>query len=183
MEYMGSTKHEKSFVDFEQPYEQNIIGLKGIFYFGIGLFVLIVITFALMWVLLDVFEDQKKAEMDVDRNPMAMNERDRLPPEPRIQGAPGFGVESPNGRVNLELGAPQAEYWELQKQWKEVWEHGLKDPHTGAMTSMGINEAKEKFLSEQVKARSGPEADQAAAGSKMYFSDSSSGRRPSEKRR
>jgi hypothetical protein len=183
MEYMGSTKHEKSFVDFEQPYEQNIIGLKGIFYFGIGLFVLIVITFALMWVLLDVFEDQKKAEMDVDRNPMAMKERDRLPPEPRIQGAPGFGVESPNGRVNLELGAPQAEYWELQKQWKEVLEHGLKDPHTGAVTSMGINEAKEKFLSEQVKARSGAEADKAAAGSKMYFSDSSSGRRSSEKRR
>ena len=37
MDFMGSTKHEKSFVDFEQPYEQNVIGLKGIFYFGIGL--------------------------------------------------------------------------------------------------------------------------------------------------
>src|SRR5512134_1586142 len=117
---MGSTKHEKSFVDFEQPYEQNIIGLKGIFYFGIGLFMLIVITFGLMWALLNVFEDQKVEEMDKERNPMAMTERDRLPPEPRLQAAPGFGVEGPNGKVNLELRAPQAEYWELQKQWKVI---------------------------------------------------------------
>ncbi len=180
---MGSTKHEKSFVDFDQPYEQNIIGLKGIFYFGIGLFVLIVITFALMWALLNVFEDQKLEENKAARNPMALEDRERLPPEPRIQGAPGFGVESPDGRVNLELSAPQAEYWELQKQWKVIWEKGQKDPNTGVVTSMGISEAKEKFLSGQVKARSGPEAVEAAAGSKMYFSDSSSGRRPSEKRR
>lgn len=180
---MGSTKHEKSFVDFEQPYEQNIIGLKGIFYFGIGLFMLIVITFGLMWALLNVFEDQKVEEMDKERNPMAMTERDRLPPEPRLQSAPGFGVEGPNGKVNLELRAPQAEYRELQKQWKEIWEHGQKDPHTGVVTSMPVNEAKEKFLSGQIKAKSGPEVEQTASKSKMYFSDASSGRRASERRR
>ncbi len=179
---MGSTKHERSFVDFEQPYEQNVIGLKGIFYFGIGLFILIVITFALMWALLNVLEDDAKGTKS-STNPMAMSERDRLPPEPRLQLAPGFGVESPNGRVNLELRAPQAEYWELQKQWKDIWEHGQKDAATGAITSMSIEEAKEKVLSQQMKARSGPDAEQAATGSKMYFSDSSSGRKASEKRR
>ena len=180
---MGSTKHEKSFVDFEQPYEQNIIGLKGIFYFGIGLFMLIVITFGLMWALLNVFEDQKVEEMDRERNPMAMSDREWLPPEPRLQGAPGFGVEGPNGKVNLELMAPQAEYRELQKQWTVIWEKGQKDPHTGVVTSMPVNEAKEKFLNGQVKAKSGPEAEQTALRSKMYFSDASSGRRASEKRR
>jgi hypothetical protein len=179
---MGSTKHEKSFVDFEQPYEQNIIGLKGIFYFGIGLFLLIVITFALMAALLNVFEDDAKATKQSD-NPMAMSETERLPPEPRLQTAPGFGVEGPNGKVNLELMAPQAEYWELHKQWTEMWEHGQKDPHTGVVTSMSINEAKEKFLSQQVKARTGPEAEQAASNSKLYYTDSSSGRRATDKRR
>ena len=59
---MGSTKHEKSFVDFEKPYEQNIIGFKGIVYFGVGLVLLIVITFGLMWALLGVFEDQAKID-------------------------------------------------------------------------------------------------------------------------
>jgi hypothetical protein len=180
---MGSTKHEKSFVDYEQPYEQNIIGLKGIVYFGVGLLLLIIITFGLMWALLNVLEDQKVEELRQESNPMALSDRDRLPPEPRLQLAPGFGVEGPDGRVHLELMAPQAEYWQLQSQWKELWEHGAKDARTGAVTSMGIDEAKEKFLGQQVKARTGIEAEQEALRSKMYYSDASSGRVASEKRR
>ena len=179
---MGSTKHEKSFVDFEQPYEQNVIGLKGIVYFGVGLLLLIIITFGLMWALLNVFEKDAK-ENKGTTNPMAMSERDRLPPEPRLQLAPGFGVAGPNGPVNLELKAPQAEYRELQKQWADIVEHGQKDPKTGAVTSMGIEEAKEAFLSKQVKAKSGPEAEQAAAASRMYYTDASAGRRAADKRR
>jgi hypothetical protein len=179
---MGSTKHEKSFVDFEQPYEQNIIGLKGIFYFGIGLFLLIVITFALMWALLNVLEDDAKTTKAV-RNPMAMSEIERLPPEPRLQGAPGFGVEAPGGRANFELGAPQAEYWELKKQWDHILEHGVKDPDTGAVSALPIDEAKQKFLEQAAKARAGTEAEQAALRSKMYFSDASSGRKAADKRR
>jgi hypothetical protein len=179
---MGSTKHEKSFVDFEQPYEQNIIGLKGIFYFGIGLLLLIVITFGLMWALLNVLEDDAK-ETKKSQNPMLMSEKERLPPEPRLQAAPGFGVESADGRVNFELRAPQSEYRELKKQWAEIWEHGLKDPKTGAITSLPIDAAKEKFLEQATKARSGPDAEQAAMRSKMYFTDASSGRRAAERRR
>ena len=179
---MGSTKHEKSFVDFEQPYEQNIIGLKGIVIFAGLLLLFIIIGFLLMWALENVLEKDAR-ETKRNTNPMAMSDKERLPPEPRLQTAPGFGVESEHGRVNLELMAPQAEYWELQKQWKELREHGEKNPETGAITSMSIKEAKEKLITQQVKARSGPEAEHAAAGSKMYFSDSSSGRKASEKRR
>ena len=183
MEFMGSTKHEKSFVDFEQPYEQNIIGLKGIVYFGVGLLLLIIITFGLMWALLNVFEDQKKEEMTQERNPMAISDRERLPPEPRLQLAPGFGVESTRGRVNMELGPPQAEYRELEKQWKDVLEHGQKDPATGVVTSVPIDIATDRLLQKSVKAKSGPDAQKAAADSMMYYSDASSGRRASEKRR
>jgi len=179
---MGSTKHEKSFVDFEMPYEQNVIGLKGIFYFGIGLFLLIVITFGLMWALLGVLEEDAKATKS-SNNPMEMSDKESLPPEPRVQGAPGFGVDGPGGRVNLELRAPQSEYWELQKQWTKVWSEGMKDTKTGAVTAMPINEAKEKFLAENVKARSGADANKAVKESRMRFSDSSSGRVASEKRR
>lgn len=181
---MGSTKHEKSFVDFEQPYEQNIIGLKGIVVFGILLAAFIIVGFLLMWALMNVLEKEAADTKKSDRpDSMRVTDMERLPPEPRLQTAPGFGVEGPNGRVNLELRAPQAEYWELQKQWKGLLEHGEKDPHTGAVTSLGIKEAKEKFLSGQVKARSGPEAEQSLLRSKMYYSDASSGRVASERRR
>ncbi len=41
-------KHEKTFVDFDKAYETNLIGLRGVIYFGVGLFLLIVVTFGLM---------------------------------------------------------------------------------------------------------------------------------------
>ena len=179
---MGSTKHEKSFVDFEQPYEQNVVGLKGVVYFGVGLVLLIIITFALMWALLNVLQENSREEKGTS-GPMAQSEIERLPPEPRLQVAPGFGVDSRDGRVNMELKAPQAEYRELKKQWTEKWEHGVKDEKTGAVSALPIKDAKEKFLAQTVKARSGQEAEQRVLRSKMYFTDSSSGRRATERRR
>lgn len=177
-----SSKHEKSFVDFEKPYEQNLIGLKGIVYFGIGLFLLIVITFGLMRLLKDVLEDFAKDEKK-STNPIQLSEKQRLPPEPRLQAAPGFGVDSESGRINLELRAPQAEYWELKKQWEAVWKEGHKDAKTGTVIAMPIDEAKSLVLQRGLKARSGPEADAASHESMMILSDASSGRVASLKRR
>lgn len=179
---MAKAKHEKSFVDFDQPYEQNVIGLKGIFYFGIGLLVLIVITFALMWVFLGVLEEDAKITKR-STNPMMMNEKDRLPPEPRLQGAPGFGVEGDGGKINLELREPQAEYRELRKQWEQVWRDGKKNEKTGTVVAMSIDEAKNSFLSQSVKAKSGADGEKALNDSRMIVTDSSAGRMATLKRR
>lgn len=179
---MGATKHEKSFVDFEQPYEQNLIGLKGILYFGIGLFLLIVITFGLMWVFLVKMEEEFKADKS-STNPMAMSENERLPPEPRLQQAPGFGIESARGKINLELLPPQAEYLEYKKQAEDIWEHGQKDPKTGTVIALPIEEAKNKLVEQKRKARSGEGADKTYKDSRMFMSDASSGRRATETRR
>jgi len=179
---MASKKHTDTAVDLNVPYEQNEIQLKGIFGFGIGLLLLIVITFGLMWALLNVMKDYWVESAD-PRNPMAMSDKERLPPEPRLQAAPGFGVESPTGRVNMELVAPQAEYRELKKQWDNLLEHGQNDKTSGAVTMMPIKEAKERFLSQNVKAKSGPEAEKLLKGSRVFFSEASGGRVASETRR
>lgn len=179
---MGATKHEKTFVDFDKPYEQNLIGLKGIIYFGGFLFLLIVITFALMWVMLIKMEEQFVEEKS-STNPMAMSDKERLPPEPRLQLAPGFKVDSENGPIRLELKPPQSEYLEYKKQWAEIWEHGEKDKNTGTMISLPIEEAKKKLIGQNVKSRSGEESQKALERSRMFVSDSSSGRVASEKRR
>ena len=180
---MSSAKHGHSNTAFEKGYEENVIGIKGVAYFGIGLFILITITFGLMWALMDVLEDNKKAEMEADRNPMRISEREALPPEPRLQAAPGFGVEGPNGYVNLELTAPQSEWWELEKQYKQIWKDGMKDPSTGAVSALPIDKAKEAFLSQPIKARSGPEAEKLLEDSKLRFSDASSGRAATDRKR
>jgi hypothetical protein len=179
---MSSKKHIDSAEDLNKPYEDNTIGLRGIFSFAIGLFLLIVVTFGLMYAFLRVLRDYS-VENAGPVNPMLMNEKDRLPPEPRLQLAPGFGVESEKGFVNMELGAPQAEYRELAKQWRDLWEHGHKDAKTGVRTAMPIQEAKERLLSQNVKAKSGADADAILIKSRMSISDSSAGRVASETRR
>jgi hypothetical protein len=179
---MGATRHEKSFVDFDKGYEQNIIGLKGIVYFTVGLFLLIVITFALMAALLRVLGDQA-AESAGPPHPLSMSETERLPPEPRLQSAPGFGVDSEQGRINMELMAPQAEYRELHKQWQVAWAKGQKDPQTGTQITLPIDEAKQMVLGENLKANNDPNAANFLDQSRMYVSDSSSGREATLKRR
>lgn len=180
---MSAPKHEKSFVDYERGYETNLIGLRGIIYFGVGLFLLIVITFGLMYFLQNVMEDNARDTKDKDKNPMMLSEKDRLPPEPRLQSAPGFGVDSKDGFVNLELRAPQAEYWELEKQWADEWKNGQKDAKTGTVITLPIEEAKQKFLQSNVKTRAGEQSQKSLDESRAIVSYSSAGRTATDHRR
>jgi hypothetical protein len=179
---MSAPKHEKTFVDYDRAYETNLIGLRGIIYFGVGLFLLVVITFGLMYFLQNVMEQQAVETKD-NKNPMMMTDTERLPPEPRLQAAPGFGVESEQGRVNLELRAPQSEYWELERQWEAQWANGQKDAKTGTVVTLGIEEAKKKFLEQSVNVRSGEQAQKTLDESRSIVSYSSAGRTASDKRR
>lgn len=175
-------RNDYSAADFDKPYEPNDVRIKGIVYFGVGLVILVIVTFALMWSLLNVMRDQAQESKETT-GPMVLSERESLPPEPRLQAAPGFGVDSPDGRVNMELGPPQAEYRELRRQWDEVIKSGRTDHATGMMITMPIATAKDKLLQENVKARSGADAEEFLNQSRMIVSDSSAGRVASEKHR
>jgi hypothetical protein len=179
---MGSTRHEKSFVTFEKGYEQNVVGLKGIVYFAVGLLLLIIITFALMWALLKVFADNA-AEVNGQNPPLMMNEKERLPPEPRLQLAPGWSVDAGNGPVNLELSQPGAEYRVLHQEWLDIWKNGVRDPKTGVTSMLPIDQAKQKFLEENVKSRTDAQSQNEYDSSRMFYSDASSGRVASLTRR
>jgi hypothetical protein len=183
---MGSTKHEKTFVDYSKGYEQNIIGLRGIIYFAVGLTILIVVTFGLMYFLLNVMEDNAVESKDAI-NPMRQQALEQnpdafLPPEPRLQAAPGFGVDGSGGRVNLELKAPQSEWWELERQWKKELEEGQKGPN-GAVVTLPIEEAKQRLLQQNTKARADEAARKSFEGSRLRYSYQSAGRLASDKRR
>ncbi len=128
-------------------YEENDIKLGGILGFGVGLLILVVITFVLMAIMKNVMEDQFAATDKID--PMASTKpNDKLPPEPRLQGAPGFGVDGKDGRINLELQIPQSEYRELVKIWDDLEQNGHKDSKTGTVITLPMKEAKKMFLQE-----------------------------------
>ena len=137
-------------------HEASDVDVGTIIKFVVGLFFLIVISFILMQLLYKVLED-RATKADPPPRPMAMSEKERLPPEPRLQAAPGFGVNLGDGKfINLQLREPQAEYNELQKVWNQVLE-GKPDPRDGKI-SMPVEEAKKKVL-EDGNLKSRPPAD------------------------
>lgn len=158
-------------------YEKDRIELRGIVFFTLGLTLLIGVTFGLMWLLQRTMEEQAVIEKDVT-SPMALTREENLPPEPRLQAAPGFQVQREDGRtVNLELREPQSEYRELLKDWNQVWKDGRKDVSTGTVITLPMDEAKKKVLETGViKTRAAEEANKAAAEVRLMPSYMSAGR-------
>src|ERR1043165_9419019 len=95
-----------------------------------------------------LFEYFNRQEAKAPRpGPMALTKEERLPPEPRLQAAPGFQLKLENGQtVNLEKSTPQREYRVLRRQWEENLKTGLKD-QSGNVVGMPIDAAIDKIVS------------------------------------
>ena len=124
-------------------HEASDVNVKALLQFTVGLFIFCVLSAGLMWLLFRVLQDRAE-RLEPPPAPMALSGEERLPPEPRLQGAPGFGAE---GR-NLELMEPQAEMKVVRERWNEILERGAIDPQTGTRTAIPIEEAKRKLLAE-----------------------------------
>jgi hypothetical protein len=145
-------------------HEASDVHVGSIVKFVVGLFFLTVITFVLMKLLYNVLED-RATKADPRPRPMAMSEQERMPPEPRLQAAPGFGVNLGEGKemINLQLREPQAEYNEMRKIWNDALS-GKPDPRTGR-AGMPIEEAMKKVTEDgTLRARPQAEGPQQAIG-------------------
>ena len=179
-------KHgKKTEIDLSKGYEKNEIQIGGIVVTGIFLVITCVVAFWLMWYLQTKYEEIWTAADKQNTLPMALNESEKLPPEPRLQGAPGFGVDSPKGRINLELKDPRSEWWELQKIWKTQAEDGQKVVANGQETiiTLPIEAAKERLLQEGVKTVAETDAKKNFDENSTLYSGASAGRVATERRR
>ena len=131
----------------EVEHETSDINVRAVVTFALALAISIgVVAFGLTF-LFDFFRKQE-ARSTPKPGPMALTQKDRLPPEPRLQSAPGFQVKLENGQtVNLERSAPQSEYRVLRGQWEENLRTGLKD-QSGNVVGMPIDAAIDKIVSE-----------------------------------
>ncbi len=160
-------------------YEKDKIELRGIIYFTLGLVFLIGVTFGLMALLQRVMENQAVTGEKGQHSPMMMTREENLPPEPRLQLAPGYQVQrEDNGKtINLELREPQSEYHELRESWEEVWKNGRKDPQTGTIITLPMEEAKKKVLEgNMIQTRPADQANKAASDVRLMPSYMSAGR-------
>jgi len=123
----------------EVTHEASDISVSGVMTFVIVLSISIIVISIGMWLLFRFFNAQEAKQPQP--GPMALTKNERLPPEPRLQAAPGFAVTLENGqRINLEKDVPQAEYRALRKQWESALRGELKDP-SGNSVAMPIDQA------------------------------------------
>ncbi len=109
-------------------HEASDVSVSGLLKFVVALSVMTALVALLMWGLFRFF-NQQESEREPPKGPMAMTEAERLPPEPRLQSAKGFGVKLEDGKwVPLELSEPQAEFRVLYQQWQNQL-HCQKDEH------------------------------------------------------
>jgi hypothetical protein len=151
------TSHIKN---IDVTHETSDVYISGIAKFVLGLFILIVVSFVLMLGMFWMFKSQPVAG-EKPRSPMARSDQERLPPEPRLQSAPGFGEElektappeKENGVASSKQNTADAPVsrdplWEiriLRNQWDDVLKNGPTD-QSGKRYGMPIEQAKQEVL-------------------------------------
>jgi len=131
----------------EVTHETSDVSVRGVLTFVVVLTIATAAVSLGMALLFNYFDAQEAKEPK--RGRMVVTEKDkRLPPEPRLQAAPGFEITLEDGKkVDLENAVPQAEYDALRKQWDENLRTGLKD-HSGNVVGMPIQQAMEKIVAD-----------------------------------
>jgi hypothetical protein len=128
-------------------HEASDVNISGIVRFVIALTILCGAVFLLMGGMFRFLYAQE-TEKEPPAGPMAMTEQERLPLEPRLQAARGFGVKLENGEwVDLEKKEPAAEYRVLREQWdRRLNCQGGPEQTTANANCMPIKTAMEKLF-------------------------------------
>lgn len=164
-------------------HEVSDVNTRGILWFVLFLAGLIVVSLFLLRFMYNVFESWAR-EAEGERPVMARSTEERLPPEPRLQAAPGYQVEG----ENLELKEPQAEWKVVRRKWQtELESYGMVDPDQ-KLARIPIEEAIKQVAREGIKPTASPQSNggqqqqqQTQTPPASQPSDSSSGRQ-SERR-
>jgi hypothetical protein len=129
----------------EVTHETSDVSVKGVGTFVLALTIATIVICLGLVLLFNFFNAQEAKERGP--GPMALSKEERLPPEPRLQAAPGFEVTLENGeRVGLQNKPPQAEYRVLREEWEKELRGELKDQN-GNVIAIPIDQAIEQVVS------------------------------------
>jgi len=162
-EHVTETPDTSYIKNVDVTHEVSDVYIEGIAKFVVALTILMVVSFVSMWALFRSFESRA---VDPPRSPMALSDQQRLPPEPRLQGAPGFAEQldksaakekEPEMSHESKAGAPAPKdpMWEikvLRDHWEDVLKNGPVDQN-GQRYGMPIERAKEEVLKQGLPVR------------------------------
>ena len=147
-EHVTETPDVSHIKNIDVTHETSDVNVPALLKFVLALTVMTALVYVLMLFLFK-FLNTQEAQKEPPAGPMAMSEQESLPPEPRLQSAPGFGVKREDGQwVTLEKREPEAEYRVVREQWERSLQEGPKD-QSGRSLGMPIDEAIQKFVSEE----------------------------------
>src|SRR5687767_640 len=129
----------------EVTHEASDVNVRAVLTFVLVLTIATAVVSLGLWMLFRYFNAEEAKQKPP--GPMALAQEERLPPEPRLQAAPGFAVTLENGeRVDLENQAPQAEYRVLKHEWERVLNGEVKD-QSGNPIAVPIDQAIQQVVS------------------------------------
>ncbi|MBC7929125.1 MAG: hypothetical protein H7Z38_00995, partial [Rubrivivax sp.] len=124
-------------------HEESDVAVRPLLWFVAGLTIFTIVTCLAMYLMFNYLQKREESQ-ELKASPLAREGKERLPPEPRLQLAPGFGVTTEDGRAidlsNEAIGKtdhipqPQSEYWVVRDQWqREMDEYGWADEKAGTV--------------------------------------------------
>ena len=134
-------------------HEISDVNVPAILKFVVGRTVLTIVVYVLMLLLFN-FLNSREVKKEPQAGPMAMGEQERLPPEPRLQSAPGFAADLVKSAGEGSSDAPKDPLWEirfLRKQWNDTLEKGPRD-QSGRIVGLPIEQAMQKVLEDKLLA-------------------------------
>ena len=145
-------------------HEHTDVPVTPVLKFIAGLVVFAVVMHVAMYAAFKFFEAREEAA-ERQASPLARKPEESLPPEPRLQLAPGFGVKPEDGGEFIDLSyeagkkgkvpAPQSEYWAVREQWdRELNNYGWADQQAGT-ARLPIQEAMRRYAEQQAARAAG----------------------------
>jgi hypothetical protein len=177
-------------------HEESDVAVRPLLWFVGGLTLFTIIVCVAMLIMFTYFLNREKSQ-ELTASPLARQGEERLPPEPRLQLAPGHGVTTDDGeRHNLSyenkpegVPQPQSEYLVVHDEWRRELEgYGWADEKAGTVR-VPIDDAIKRYAQQRQSKQQGqtpPQGQPPAAGAheapkEQTPSDSSSGQQTEQK--
>src|ERR1051325_11738414 len=111
-------------------HEESDVAVRPLLWFVGGLTAFTIIVCVAMLLMFKFFQNREES-LELAASPLARQGEERLPPEPRLQLAPGWAVETDGKRRDLSYTTDQTSHVPHPgSEWEEVikeWQHELKE--------------------------------------------------------
>jgi hypothetical protein len=171
-------------------HEESDVAVRPLLWFVGGLTFFTIITCVAMLLLFKFFQGREESQ-ELAPSPLARQGAERLPPEPRLQLAPGWEVTNDAGkRQDLSYGTqtnyvpqPWSEWILVNREWQhELKEYGWADQQAGT-ARIPVERAMDLYIERHARQPQGapPAAAPNQAPKEQTPAESSSGQQPEQK--